>query len=186
MNSILNQTAHLKPTDVTEWQQLVPFISDVLGSVACCLRLTRTVAPFLKDTKKYFTHILKIFKQFAQNKPITVRCLQLIKLFMHNEECTQLVLSQFSSLSILLLQIIDYNQKNFDIVQCAIYIFKCIAAEGKPTTSQHSKKIIADILSKPQLSTLKSLMDQIMQQKKITSADGLLEELNKDIFSPEI
>ena len=73
-------------------------------------------------------------------------------------------------MTLLLLQIIDNNQKNFEIVRSAIYCLRCIAAEGKTIRDKRaSRKLVAEIISKPQLRSLKALMDQIMQQRKIPS-----------------
>ena len=154
MNCVILYTKDIEQTNTDEWLKITPFVSKILYATACCLRLSRSVLPFLKDQKKYFTFILKVIKSNIKNPELTLQCLQIIKLLMLDEQTTQLVLSQFQSLNIFLLQIIDYNQQNISIVRTSLFLFKRILENGKINEPAVSKKILADILAGPKLRTL--------------------------------
>ena len=67
MNCVMNQTKDFTQDETEKWAKLAPFVETALMCVASCLRLNRSVAPFIKDSKKYFMYILKIMKSNIKN-----------------------------------------------------------------------------------------------------------------------
>ena len=97
-----------------------------------------------------------------------------------------MILQQFGSLTIFLLQIIDYNQQSEEIVRTALSCFKVVVSAGKVLEPEASKKILEDILNKSQLKTSNSLMQAIMINNGHKSRDQLLDDLNRDYYTLEI
>ena len=183
MNVVMAYTKHLGEGGTAEWKKIAKFVGQLLSCVACCLRLDRSIAPFLKDSKNYFLYILKILKSNITNQDLTLKCLNVIKQLLVDEECTAMVLKQFQSLTIFLLQIIDYNQKNYDIVRVSITCFKVILSGGRALDKERNKRILADVLKKPQLKSLNALAQQMKTKANLRTQEDLIAELNKDIFT---
>lgn len=125
------------------------FLSHVLFTVAVCLRLQRSVIPFLKDSKDYLNNILSFMRSQIKNKELTINGLTIIKLLLSSEASTQLALSQYQSLAILLLQIIDFNQQNGKIVRYCITCLQSLLSAGKAMAPAQKRKLLVEILEKP-------------------------------------
>ena len=63
MNCLMAFTKDLIDSDDKEkWKKRRDFVEILVMSVACALRLSRSIMPFLKDGKKFFPYILKLLK----------------------------------------------------------------------------------------------------------------------------
>jgi len=186
MQCLIKYTKHLTQENTKGWEEQAKFTEMILHTISCCLRLNRGVLPFIKDTKKFYPYILNILKSNIKNKGVTLKCLTIIKLLLLDEQCYQLLINQFQSLTILLLQIIDYNQDDMEIVRCGIICFRNTVAGGKVATEEQTRKALSDVLAKPQLKSLRAVMEQYKKKEGLKTQDELLDDLNRDIFTLEI
>ena len=73
------------------WADHRELVSDVFNSLAVCLRLSRSVPPFIQDKKGYLGVIVKVVKNNLKDEAIIHASLLLFKQLLCNEESVKYI-----------------------------------------------------------------------------------------------